>query len=258
MKKLARLFVLLILVSCKTNNNIEKIIKHSGSSLLTQPITVKDEVYQTIYILDTIFRQTNKNIIHSISGNYRIYTKLDIADSPEIMDKDRIVSIEEALDNEELKAVLTNDFYGSILERKNTMSDPECLGLLLFQDEIGKRLVQILSMRDFLNAFFPYIQGDDPSSDMSDSCYIEYHKERIHFTGNNNVAIYKTYCGEMALTVKEKHIAYFKFIPSAESNDTKWLLDGVEICPEEKQEIFDKRLIGESSPLKYFYPYCEE
>lgn len=260
MKYLSGIIAFLILVSCKTNTNSmhssERLKGATDSSISSKSNIMKEEVYKAIFNFNQIYRKINKDIYFSYRDVYKMYTTGVDDEAIIISDEDRLSSIEKGLKNKKFKGIFSNDFYISIISFKDGLTDPESLGYLLLKGDLGKELMQILSFRDQLNIYIPDIPEYDSSPDMSAFCYKEYHKNRIHLVDNNK-AIYKTVYQELALSGRE-YLLYFIFIENKTNKGNKWLLNNIEICPNEKEEAFDLKFFGELKPFTYFEPYCAE
>jgi len=209
-------------------------------------IALKDELYNVINNLNKTYLETNKEIFYTKWDGYEWFITRDgERDYESIEEKTRLNYIEKGFNSNEFKNFLTFNYYNRLLAFKKSLKDPVNIGYLMTEHEIGKTLLYILSDRDDLNCFNEDI-NQDPSRYMSEQDYINYHKARIHII-NENKAVYKNLDAEVSLA-KNFDVIYFLFV---KEND-KWLLDGIEICPKDKEEEFDIKLIGEPRPIKYY------
>jgi len=209
-------------------------------------IALKDELYNVINNLNKTYLETNKEIFYTKWDGYEMYVINEgERDIIKVEESFRLKTIETGINNIDLIGILSNEYYLNIIDFKKTLKDPINLGYLFTRHEVGKSLLSILSERYFLNCFDEDI-NQDPSRYMSEKDYINYHKARIHIV-NENKAIYKNLDAEVSLE-KNFDVIYFLFV---KEND-KWLLDGIEICPKDKEEEFDIKLIGEPRPIKYY------
>jgi hypothetical protein len=213
---------------------------------------IKDDIVVSIVNLNNLYKTYNQDIFYSFEERYEAY----INDEPKLIDDEKRLNIIKSCVRDEIfKTSFTSKFYKDFLDFNNSLNDPKTIGYLILKDELGTNFKQFLSQRNSVNLFFPNVYPDDPSSDMSDSCYSEYHKNRIHVV-KDSTAIYKNRAFELCV-YESFHILYFVFKKDVEESKNKWLLDDIQICPKDEEETFDLKLIGESKPLKYFEPYCE-
>jgi hypothetical protein len=251
MKNLILLLITALILSCNTAKQKQSILKNDikEKNMLNDDINI--EIYKTIKILNEYYKEFNYNIFYSYEDVYKIFNNGD-DESELISDSVRYRKINDALSNNDFTSKFSNSFISRINDFKNKQNDIGNLGYLITNHELGKTLLHLQSERKTLNLFFPNVYPDDPSSDMSDSCYHEYHINRIHCI-NDSIAVYKNRDFELCLR-NEQDVIYFIFHKNYLS---KWLLDDIQICPKDEEETFDLKLIGESKPLKYFEPYCE-
>jgi len=225
-------------------NSKQKTTMHDKSYNI---VLLKNELYNAIYELDSIYKDVGKEIYFSEAYDYYVWYKTSdsVRESVKISDSDRTGIIEESLKNNALRNVISKGYLERINILYNSIEDPINLGFLFTKHKLGKSLLNILSDRYFLNSFED-ITEDDPSRGMSEKDYIDYHKERIHII-NENRAIYKNKDAEISLE-ENFDVCYFTFI---KEND-KWLLDNIEICSRDQEEEYDIKLIGESKPITYY------
>jgi len=218
------------------------------SQSMSEKEEIRNELFKTINEFNNVYYNVNKEIHYSNwKSSYAWFKTIDgKRKGIEISDIERIKQIENGLMDLSFINILSAGFYNEIIEFKNQIDDPINIGYLITQNEMGKTLLYILSDRDDLNYFEYGVTDDDPSVDMSEQDYINYHKARIHIIDDKK-AIYKNRDVEISLE-ENFDVVYFIF---NKEND-KWLLDGIEICPKDKEEEFDIKLIGEPRPIKYY------
>jgi len=214
---------------------------------MIQNDSIKEEVYQTIYKFDQVFKNSGKQIFYTKSMGYKwFFIKDNALTSDKIDDSIRIPILKNAIENSDFKNAISNNLEKKIKDLMNTLEDPISLGYLLIQDYSGKSMKSILVKRSSLNSSFDYDQSDDFSYYMSEMDYKKYHIARIHLL-NDSVVFYKNTEDELSISLYH-HIFYFKFI----KENGKWLLDDIILCKPEEEEEFDLKLIGKSKPLKYY------
>jgi hypothetical protein len=230
--------------------------KNGDTAITSNKDSLNNEVYETLVRLDKFYKDYGKQIYYTHSMGYKwFFIKNGSLDYGPLENSIRLPIIEKAIESNEFKDVVTEDFYRELVKFKSTLKDPMNLGYLMIHNEIGQTMLSILSRKDYLNAFYGYCPDDEISYMMSGEDYIKYHKARIHFKDSSR-AVYKVVDIEIAYP-EEMDRCYFLL----NKLQGKWLLNKIIVCKDDEEEQYDLKLLGESKPIECYkveyYDYPE-